>query len=135
MGISPKMWGKEGWHFIHYVALNYPATPTEEDKKIYRQFLDSIEHILPCPICGFHFKQNMDKHPPKLDSRLEFFNWTVDMHNFVNVANGKKKLNYHDALEELTKDPAYLKKAVMLSAGLTIFVLLTTKIFVKFSNK
>jgi hypothetical protein len=29
MGISPKVWGKEGWHFIHYVALNYPDKPTQ----------------------------------------------------------------------------------------------------------
>ena len=32
MGYNPKLWGSEGWYFIHYVALNYPVNPTEKDK-------------------------------------------------------------------------------------------------------
>jgi len=134
MGISPNYWGKEGWHFIHYVALNYPDKPTEEDKINYTKFLDSVEHILPCPICGHHFKQNMEKHPPNLDSQMDFFRWTVDMHNFVNKQNGKKQMSYENALYELQKNPKYLKQGLLLSFAIISCVLIGTKIISKFAK-
>jgi FAD-linked sulfhydryl oxidase len=113
MGISPNYWGRQGWHFIHYVALNYPIKPTNEDKENYMKFLESLEHILPCPSCAYHFKVNMDKHPPNLNDKMSFFNWTVDMHNFVNKDNGKKVIKYDEALSEVTKNPNYLKNAFL----------------------
>jgi FAD-linked sulfhydryl oxidase len=131
MGISPKVWGKEGWHFIHYVALNYPDKPTQEDKDTYMTFLNTIEHILPCPICGHHFKQNMIKHPPNLKSQQDFFNWTVDMHNFVNAENGKKKLSYAQALSELTKNPNYIRNGLLFSTSATAIILVMTYLISK----
>ena len=131
MGLSPKYWGRQGWHFIHYVALNYPHNPTKQDKENYLAFLHNLPEILPCPICGVHFKENMDSHPPNLNSRIEFFNWTVDMHNFVNQANGKKKLSYQQALEELEKNPNYVRNALMLSLSVTALVLLSVKFISK----
>ena len=134
MGFSPLVWGKQGWHFIHYVALNYPYEPTEKDKETYMSFLNNIEHILPCPICGQHFRENMDKHPPNLNSKMEFFNWTVDMHNFVNEANGKKKLSYEQALDELTKNPDYIRSGVLLSMSLLVMVLITSRFIVRLTK-
>ena len=43
MGVSPKHWGREGWKFIHWVALTYPSKPTEKDKKNY---LDKVLSII-----------------------------------------------------------------------------------------
>jgi hypothetical protein len=103
MGISAELWGKEAWRFIHYVALNYPDQPTEKEKEPYIAFLKSIPDILPCPICGIHFADNMKKYPPKMNSRKEFFEWTVDIHNEVNKSNNKKVLSYEEALHELSK--------------------------------
>lgn len=128
MGFSPLMWGRQGWHFIHYVALNYPNKPTQADKEKYLAFLNNLEYILPCPICGQHFRENMENHPPNLNSKMEFFNWTVDMHNFVNARNGKKKISYEKALDELTKNPNAVKSGVILSVILFALVLSTTKI-------
>jgi hypothetical protein len=48
MAITPEIWGPHGWKFMHYVALAYPAKPTEEDKKNYKIFFESIQNILPC---------------------------------------------------------------------------------------
>jgi hypothetical protein len=42
MGVSPKHWGREGWKFIHWVALTYPNKPTEKDKKNYRNYLETL---------------------------------------------------------------------------------------------
>jgi FAD-linked sulfhydryl oxidase len=103
MGISAELWGKEAWRFIHYVALNYPDTPTETDKSKYLNFINALPDVLPCPICGIHFADNKEKHPPLLDNRIDFFKWTVDMHNFVNEVNDKKKLSYEDAYNQVWK--------------------------------
>jgi FAD-linked sulfhydryl oxidase len=104
MGLSPEVWGRAGWRFIHAVALTYPVKPTEKEKKIYASFLQSLGDVLPCPFCGEHFKQNMKNHPPNLDSRKTFFNWTVDMHNFVNVSNNKPEISYEEALDNFNKE-------------------------------
>ena len=102
MGYSPLLWGKEAWHFIHYVALAY--IPSEENKSSYMNFFNSLPDTLPCPICGEHFKQNMQKYPPRFDTSNDLFEWTVDMHNEVNKQNGKKVLTYEEALNEILKN-------------------------------
>lgn len=104
MGITPKYWGRQAWHFIHMVAISYPPEPTETDKQRYLTFLQVLEHILPCNICGEHFKENMEKHPPRLNSRKDFFEWTVDMHNLVNESNGKSILSYDEAEAQVMKN-------------------------------
>ena len=101
MGINAKQWGREGWHFIHTIALTYPSEPTETDKQNYLQFLKSLENVLPCNFCAEHFKENMIKIPPRLDNTMEFFNWSVDMHNEVNIMNNKPTLTYEEAYNEL----------------------------------
>ncbi len=130
MGYSPVMWGRQAWHFIHFVALSYPHKPTEEDKTKYKIFLDSLGNTLPCQICAAHFKENMMKHPPKMDSNEEFFNWTVDIHNLVNKANGKKQISFQKALEETQKNskqnPQFgdIAKSILLSASLISLLVL-----------
>jgi FAD-linked sulfhydryl oxidase len=104
MGLSPNYWGRQGWHFIHMVALNYPQHPTEEDKKNYLNFLNSLVSVLPCPICGVHFAENLKKNPPRLESQYEFFRWTVDVHNAVNISNNKEVMDYDTAYEQVMKN-------------------------------
>ena len=130
MGISPKRWGREGWKFIHYVALTYPPKPTEADKKKYLNFFLSLQDVLPCEICAMHFRENMKEHPIRLDNNRELFNWTVDVHNVVNKQNGKKVLTYDEAFDELFKkeneiNPDILKGVAFSSVVITIITLLS----------
>lgn len=136
MGISPTLWGREAWIFIHYVALSY--IPSEENEKKYLVFFESLPNILPCPVCGNHFLENMKKNPPKLNSSKELFRWTVDMHNLVNEKNGKKKISYSAAYNELKKrnsmmiekDNSELLEALGLSISISALVFLFS--FVKY---
>ena len=136
MGYSPKIWGKEGWHFIHMTALNFPLEPTEEDRKNYMQFLESLQFVLPCEGCAYNWSEKLKTHPPKMENRDEFFRWTVDMHNQVNVSNGKKEINYEDALKRLDekrkleslKDSFVLTSAL---AGITAIFYSLYKVFKK----
>jgi hypothetical protein len=95
-----KCWGTPGWKFIHIVALYYPDNPTDEDKNNYKNFFTNIQNILPCRICGNHYKENLHKHQLTdnvLSSSDELFKWTVRMHNEVNILNNKKVLDYNTA--------------------------------------
>lgn len=130
MGISPKRWGREGWKFIHYVALTYPSKPTEKDKAKYLKFFESLQDVLPCEICASHFREHMKQHPIKMETNRELFNWTVDIHNIVNTQNGKKILTYDEAFDELFKDdkeinPDILKGIAFSSVVITIITLLS----------
>ena len=86
MGLSPKLWGREGWRFIHFVAVTYQPSKKEE----YLKFFQNLPEILPCPVCGEHFKQNMAELPPRMESNQTLFEWSVDMHNLVNKETGKR---------------------------------------------
>ncbi len=102
MGLGPDVWGPYGWKFFHFIALGYPKNPTEEDKINYKTFFTLVPSILPCSICSGHYAKNLKKYPITddiLSDRIKLFNWTVDMHNEVNVSNGKEIVNYDAALK------------------------------------
>ena len=104
MGYNAELWGSEGWHFLHFVCLNYPDFPTDAEKEWYKEFFDLLPKVMPCPPCGIHFEQNMKKHPIRLDSKKDLFEWCIDMHNEVNAMNGKKVLSYEEAYAEIWKN-------------------------------
>ena len=104
MGYNAELWGSEGWHFIHFICLNYPDQPTESEKKHYKQFFELLPKVMPCPPCGFHFEENMANHPIRLDSKKELFEWSIDMHNKVNAMNDKSILSYEEAYNEIWKN-------------------------------
>lgn len=104
MGFNTLQWGRQGWHFIHAVALGYSNDPTAEEKKAASDFIKSLTIILPCPICANNFKEKVEKNPPRLDTAKDFFEWTVDIHNEVNKENGKEQISYEQALIEFEKN-------------------------------
>lgn len=104
MGLSPLVWGREAWHFIHLVALTYPAKPTQDDVREYHQFFESLGSVLPCEICAYHYREKIKDNPPKLGSQMELFEWTVDIHNSVNKDNKKKIYTYDEAFKEVNKN-------------------------------
>ena len=104
MGYNAELWGSEGWHFIHFICLNYPDQPTEVDKREYKKFFELLPIVMPCPPCGYHFEENMKTDPIRLDSKKELFEWSIDMHNKVNDMNEKKILSYEEAYAEIWKN-------------------------------
>jgi len=133
MGYSPNLWGKEAWKFIHFVALSYNPTPANEIT--YLKFFESLPTVLPCPICGQHFKENMAKYPPNMRSNKELFEWTVDMHNIVNEENGKPIYSYNNALKDLMPPNGYkvqdFYRGALVSFGALALILLITKTIYK----
>ena len=126
MAITPDIWGPHGWKFMHYVALAYPAKPTSEQKNEYKIFFESIQNILPCGMCSYNYKKHLKELPMDdkvLESNITLLKWTIDMHNKVNVQNGKREYtsdevvnllinNFGEKKEnfENTKEPEQSKK-------------------------
>jgi hypothetical protein len=101
---GPDVWGPHGWKFIHYITMGYPNVPTEEDKLKYYNFFHSLKHVIPCSICGAHFKENLEKTPldiNALSSKLKLMEWGIKMHNHVNKKNKKKEYTTEEGIDLL----------------------------------
>lgn len=101
MHLPPQVWGPFFWHTIHITALGYPSDPTYTHKKAAKEFYESFQILIPCPICREHFAEHLTKHPitPHLDSRKDLFTWTVVLHNAVNKSLGKPEFSEQDAIQ------------------------------------
>tara|TARA_Y100000590_G_scaffold456915_1_gene608427 strand:- start:232 stop:636 length:405 start_codon:yes stop_codon:yes gene_type:complete len=130
--IDPNSWGPSGWNFIHYTALGYPDNPTEEDKKNYKIFYQSLQHTLPCVKCSLNYKENLKELPIDkfLGSKEDLFKWTVDIHNMVNNELGKTNLNYEQAFKKYTRTDSNIKSICIILAILFL-VLIVSFLFLK----
>jgi len=97
------VWGPSLWHFLHIMSLNYPVKPTNEEKKHYKQFILSLQYILPCKYCRDNLKKNFKTHPLKtshMKDRDSFSRYVYTLHEIVNTMLGKKSgLTYCDVRE------------------------------------
>lgn len=99
----PKIWGKNGWKFLHFVTLGYPINPTKEDKEHYYQYFHLLQYVLPCKKCGYNLGDHLEKYPLTdeiLSSRDKLVCWGIDLHNIVNHYTGKPMLSYDEAFRQ-----------------------------------
>lgn len=121
LSFPPEVWGPFVWHTIHVFALGYPTNPTYSDKKAAKEFIESLQFLIPCPICRNHFTEHLATHPltPHLDRRKDFFRWTVVLHNAVNKTLSKplyteaEALRYYSRLGERGRSPVWTPEDMM----------------------
>ena len=46
-GFLTTVWGPAQWHMLHTISFNYPVKPSEEEKKKYRDYVLSLQNVLP----------------------------------------------------------------------------------------
>lgn len=92
-GFVSSIWGPALWMVIHCISMNYPSTPTDEDRHNYGTWFEGLAHVLPCGTCRTNFKTNLkeieydrEKH---LESRLMFSYIVYKLHNSVRKMQGK----------------------------------------------
>ena len=102
-GMLTTVWGPSIWHFLHTMSFNYPVKPTNDDKKHYREFIKSLQYILPCGHCRKNLKNNFKSFPLKpchLENRANFSRYIYGLHETINKMLGKKSgLKYCDVRE------------------------------------
>ena len=115
MHVPPEVWGPFFWHTIHIAAMGYPQEPTYSDKKATKEFYESLQTVIPCPICREHYKSHLVKMPigPSLDNRKDLFQWTLDLHNEVNEMLGKRRYTETEVIQYYTRLGARGKSPVV----------------------
>jgi hypothetical protein len=102
-GMLTSVWGPPAWHFLHTISFNYPVKPTCEQRKQYKEFMCSLQHVLPCGHCRKNLKKNLKQLPlrPKdLKDRHSFSLWMYKLHELVNKMLRKKSgLKYNEVRE------------------------------------
>ena len=92
-GFLTTVWGPPFWHSLHTISFNYPVKPTTEEKKYYRNYILSLQNILPCGACRKNLKTNL-KHLPltikHMESRDTFSRYIYNLHELVNRMLKKK---------------------------------------------
>ena len=96
-GFQPTFWGPGVWHLLHVTAANFPCQPTQDDRRAFKAFVESLAGMLPCAACRAHFGAmvagqrgaKLELTPSALKDRFALFAWTVRVHNEVNRRLGK----------------------------------------------
>jgi hypothetical protein len=92
-GMLTTVWGPSQWHVLHTMSFNYPVTPTPKDKRNYRNYILSLQNVLPCGKCRDNLRKNFKKLPlmiKHMKSRHTFSKYLYDLHELVNEMLGKK---------------------------------------------
>ena len=102
-GMLTTVWGPSLWHYLHTMSFNYPVQPTADQKKQYREFIQSLVHVLPCKFCRMNLVKNFKTLPLKysdMESRDTFSRYVYRLHELINTMLGKKSnLTYCDVRE------------------------------------
>ncbi len=99
INISGVTWGSKGWFFIDTIVLSYPDYPSSKDKEEYKNFILSMQKVLPCEKCRKHFRQFMEKNPLNdkvLSSKKSFVEWILAAHNNVRKMQNKDQISLDD---------------------------------------
>jgi hypothetical protein len=97
------VWGPSMWHYLHTMSFNYPVEPTVEQKKHYKKFILSLQHVLPCKWCRMNLKNNLKQLPltqERLKNRENFSRYIYDLHEHINTMLGKKSGLTYDEVRE-----------------------------------
>jgi hypothetical protein len=102
-GMVTKIWGPVAWTLIHTISFNYPINPTDKDKKHYRDFIISLQHVLPCKYCRMNLTNNFKQKPLNMchmKNRETFSRYVYELHELVNkMLHKKSNLTYCDVRE------------------------------------
>lgn len=98
--MKPDIWGKHFWYTIHFIALDYPEKPNNEDKRDFQTFFENLHKVIPCYKCSVNYVKHLKERPLEqsdLENNETLFRWTVDIHNIVNKELKKRQMSYDDA--------------------------------------
>lgn len=100
-GMLTSVWGPALWHVLHTISFNYPVNPTQKQKKDYKRFILSLEHVLPCKYCRINFKTNCKDAKicnSVFDNRKSFSKFIYRLHCSVNKALLKNKCDSYSVV-------------------------------------
>ena len=128
--MHPELWGPGAWKFLHSITFNYPKAPTSRDKEYHANFFNSLQNVIPCEKCAYHYYEHIKDDPiePALESRDTLVRWLIKIHNKVNEDLGKPQYTYEQVIEEykykmmnMDRDETLIYKVII--GALLLFIL------------
>lgn len=80
------------WKDLHTFAKKWEGDVEEQNK-----FLDKIRGRIPCGVCKQFWINELKTNPAPTSSTEDFFKWTFEVHNKVNVKLEKPELTLEEA--------------------------------------
>jgi Erv1 / Alr family len=102
-GMMTSIWGPPTWHMLHCISFNYPVSPSDLQKKQYMDYIQSLQHILPCGKCRKNLAKNFKRLPLEdrhMASRETFSRYIFDLHEVINEMLGKKSGLAYDIVRD-----------------------------------
>ena len=87
---------------MHSVAFTYPENASPEVRAQYIDFYRSLGPVIPCPSCGKHYMEYMEKNPIDADNRDSIAKWVYDLHEDVNKRSKKQGVTWEQVKEDYT---------------------------------
>lgn len=90
---APEVWGESFWFVLHLGSVHAPDIIPIEKREKYWNFIDGLPEMVACQKCSVHAREWVENNRPHKDmicsSRENLITFFVNMHNNVNVRNGK----------------------------------------------
>ena len=134
---SPDIWGPRLWKEFHTKMKCLPKNLSKRQQYYISQYINNFHRKIPCTICKNHYKKNIKEHSFKkhLKYGIKLFNWSVDLHNIVNIDTGKKiQMSYNEAYKlykcpNINNEPLYANIISIIIFLLTLYYLINTHLF------
>lgn len=108
-------WGPKLWRLIHTISYCSPEKFTEIQKKDYYLFLTFvIPRCIMCIKCQLHYRRVMEKMVFTGNTREELINYTIELHNRVNMRLRKPLLVRDDVDKIYSNKNVYMKEIYQL---------------------
>lgn len=88
-------WGPVAWRMLHYFAISFPETPSDEEQARALRFLRSYADWLPCDECRENLAAEYENFAldEVVRTRKELVDFTHALHNRVNARLNKPQLS------------------------------------------
>jgi len=101
------------WDVLYSVSFSYPDNPTPQERTAIKNFLESLEHILPCEYCKEHFAAFVKANPVPTGSSDQVSHWVLKLNNNVNTRTGKPKLTMQQVWDRLVDNGPVIRRQCM----------------------
>lgn len=90
------------WWLLHTFTGYYPENPTEERRKSFVTFMESLAENFPCSICGVHLKEYLTKKPiyPATKDRESLQLYMYELHEDVNRRKKKPQMHTFEEVKQ-----------------------------------
>lgn len=81
--------GRSTWTFLHTMAAYYPSKPSKTQQTDMLGLIKGLSQFYPCEECAHHLRDEILENPPKVKDNIELSDWFCQIHNQVNIMQGK----------------------------------------------